>query len=92
MANSNQADKRARQNVAHRARNVVYRTRFRTFQKRVVKAVQAKDQDQAKACYAAFVPIADATAGKGVIHPNKAARIKSRLNAMVKGMAAAKAK
>ena len=71
--------------MAHRARNVVYRTRFRTFQKRVVKAVQAKDHGQAKACYEAFVPVADATAGKGVIHPNKAARIKSRLNAIGQG-------
>lgn len=89
MANSKQADKRARQNQVRRRGNVVYRTRFRTYHKRVVKAVAAKDAEQAKSSFAAFVPVADASAGKGVVHPNKAARIKSRLHALVQGLAAA---
>ena len=84
MANSPQATKRARQDVFRRAVNVGHRTKFRTFQKNVAKAIDAKDYDAAKLALGSFVSVADVAAGRGIVHPNKAARIKRRLYAALK--------
>lgn len=59
---------------------------MRTYIKNVQKAVAAGDKAAAEAAYKAAVPVIDSAAGKGLIHMNKAARHKSRLNAHVKGM------
>ncbi|MET4758713.1 small subunit ribosomal protein S20 [Endozoicomonas sp. NE40] len=60
----------------------------RTSIKKVVRAIEAKDVELAKAEYAAAVPVIDRMADKGIIHKNKAARHKSRLNAQVKALSA----
>ena len=86
MANSAQSRKRARQAEKHRQHNAAYRSMFRTFIKKVVAAVEAGDKDQAQAAYKDAVAIIDKTANKGLIHKNKAARYKSRLNARVRAM------
>jgi small subunit ribosomal protein S20 len=59
----------------------------RTAIKRVVSAIETGDKDQAQAAYTAAVPVIDRMADKGIIHKNKAARHKSRLNSAVKAMA-----
>jgi small subunit ribosomal protein S20 len=61
---------------------------YRTFVKNVLKAVEAGDKELARAAYAKAQPIIDKAAGKGLIHKNKASRIKSRLSARVKAMSA----
>jgi small subunit ribosomal protein S20 len=61
---------------------------FRTYVKNVLKAVDAGDQEAARAAYSKAQPVIDKAASKGLIHKNKAARIKSRLVARVKAMAA----
>ena len=86
MANSAQARKRARQAEKHRQQNTGYRSMFRTFIKRVLAAVQAGDKANAEAAYKDAVSMIDKTADKGLIHKNKAARHKSRLNARVRAM------
>ncbi|MCC5014007.1 MULTISPECIES: 30S ribosomal protein S20 [Legionella] len=88
MANIKSAIKRARQNVKLRQHNASARSMFRTFVKNVLKAVEAGDKEAASAAYAKAQPIIDKAAGKGLIHKNKANRIKSRLSARVKAMAA----
>ena len=88
MANSPQARKRARQAEKRRAHNASLRSLVRTNIKKVVAAVNTGDADQAKAAYAAAVPVIDRMADKGIIHKNKAARHKSRLNAQVKALSA----
>ena len=88
MANSPQAKKRARQNEKARQHNASLRSRARTYIKKVVAAIEAGDVETAKAAYAAAVPVIDRIADKGIIHKNKAARHKSRLNAQVKALAA----
>lgn len=88
MANIKSAIKRARQNIKLRQHNASARSMFRTFIKNVLKAVQAGDQEAARSAYAKAQPIIDKAAGKGLLHKNKAARIKSRLSARVKAMAA----
>ncbi|PID54917.1 MAG: 30S ribosomal protein S20 [Gammaproteobacteria bacterium] len=88
MANSPQAKKRARQADKRRAHNASLRSLVRTVIKKVNAAIEAGDAEAAKAAYAAAVPVIDRMADKGIIHKNKAARHKSRLNAHVKGLSA----
>jgi small subunit ribosomal protein S20 len=80
LANSAQATKRARQAEKHRQRNASQRSTMRTSIKKVIAAINAGDREAATQAYAAAVPVIDSAAGKGLIHANKAARHKSRLN------------
>ncbi|MCP3870976.1 MAG: 30S ribosomal protein S20 [Gammaproteobacteria bacterium] len=86
MANSAQARKRARQAEKHRQNNASHRSAMRTLVKNVEKAVQAGDKEAATAAYKTAVPTIDRTANQGLIHKNKAARHKSRLNTQIKSM------
>jgi len=86
LANSAQARKRARQAEVHRKRNTGQRSMMRTYLKNVVKAIDSGDKSAAEAAYKAAVPALDQMAGKGLIHKNKAARHKSRLNATIRSM------
>ena len=88
LANSVQAKKRARQNEKRRQHNASLRSMVRTYIKKVNAAVESGDQAVAQDAYNASVPVIDRMADKGIIHKNKAARHKSRLNAQVKAMAA----
>lgn len=88
MANIKSAIKRARQNVKLRRHNASARSMFRTYVKNVLKAVASGNQEAAQAAYAKAQPVIDKAAGKGLIHKNKAARVKSRLVARVKAMSA----
>lgn len=83
MANSPSARKRARQSEKRRQHNKARRSLLRTQIKKVVAALKAADADGARQAYAAAVPIIDRMAAKGLIHKNKAARHKSRLNAQI---------
>jgi small subunit ribosomal protein S20 len=64
------------------------RSRMRTHIKEVIKAVEKGDKEAAEAAYKAAVPVIDTMINKGVVNKNKAARHKSRLNKMIKAMAA----
>ncbi|AUH73850.1 30S ribosomal protein S20 [Legionella sainthelensi] len=88
MANIKSAIKRARQNIKLRQHNASARSMFRTYIKNVLKAVETGDKEAAHAAYTKAQPVIDKAAGKGLIHKNKAARIKSRLVARVKAMSA----
>ena len=87
MANSPQSKKRARQAEKRRNHNASMRSMVRTYLKRVIAAISSGDASAAQAAYNDAVPIIDRMADKGVIHKNKAARHKSRLNAQVKALA-----
>lgn len=87
MANSAQARKRARQNEKNRQHNASLRSMARTYIKRVYAEVAAGNADGAKQAYEAAVPVIDRIADKGIIHKNKAARHKARLNAHIKALA-----
>lgn len=87
MANSAQARKRARQAIKQRGHNASLRSALRTAIKKIVKAVEAGDKAAAQASYIENVSVIDRIADKNIIHKNKAARHKSRLNASIKAMA-----
>ena len=88
VANIKSAEKRARQTVKRRARNVAGRSKLRTAIKGVVNAVEAGDKETAVAKLKAAGPIIDSAVNKGLIHRNKASRHKSALNARVKELSA----
>ncbi|MGH8672282.1 MAG: 30S ribosomal protein S20 [Burkholderiales bacterium] len=87
MANTTQARKRARQAEHRRQHNTSLRSELRTAIKKVSKAVEAGDKDGARAIYQNVTRAIDSIADKRIIHKNKAARHKSRLNAAVKALA-----
>lgn len=88
MANSPQAKKRARQGEKRRTHNASLRSLVRTNIKKVNAAISAGNAEEAQAAYASAMPVLDSLADKGIIHKNKAARHKSRLNAQVRALSA----
>ena len=68
-------------------RNASQRSMLRTYIKRVVYSIEAGNKEQAIADYNAAIPVIDSMAGKGLIHKNKAARHKSRLNSRIQNLA-----
>ena len=88
LANTAQAKKRARQAEKHRQHNMGIRTQLRTSIKKIHTAIAANDKKAANARYQEAQPIIDRMVSRGIIHKNKAARHKSRMNAQIKKMAA----
>ncbi len=86
MANSPQARKRARQSETRRRHNASFRSMVRTYIKKVDAAIASNDYKAATEAYNNAVPVIDRMADKGIIHKNKAARHKSRLNSAVKAL------
>lgn len=80
MPNTKGAKKRLRQNVVRRDRNRARKTKMRHSLRKFREAVAAKDFDTAKELAQVSVRLLDKAASQGVIHRNKAARIKSRMS------------
>ena len=89
MANSPQARKRARQAEKRRVHNASQRSMVRTYMKRVDAAIAANDATAAAQALAEATPLIDKMVTKGIMHKNKAARHKSRLNKKVHALSAA---
>lgn len=87
MANSPSARKRAVQSEKRRQHNKARRSMLRTQIKIVINAIQAGDKATAEQAYKAAVPVIDRMANQGLIHRNKAARHKSRLNDHIRALA-----
>ncbi|NRA24090.1 MAG: 30S ribosomal protein S20 [Oleispira sp.] len=83
MANSAGSKKRARQAVVRRSRNVSLRSMVRTSIKKVQAAIDANSYDDAQTALTSAMPYIDKMVTKGILHKNKAARTKSRLNTAV---------
>lgn len=86
MANSPQSKKRARQSNKRRIHNASLRSIVRTSIKKVLSAINDGDFNNAQTAYNQAVPVIDRMADKGIIHKNKAARHKSRLNTQIKAL------
>ena len=86
MANSAQASKRASQSERRRQHNASRRSMMRTYMKKVINAIASGDKETASTALKVAAPILDRMAGSGLIHKNKAARHKSRLNAQIKAL------
>ena len=86
MANTNQARKRVRQANKARQRNASQKTNFRSSIKKVLNSISEKNSEQSKKDYLKAVSTMDKLVSKGLIHKNKAARHKSRLNKQIKSL------
>jgi small subunit ribosomal protein S20 len=89
VANIKSAKKRAKQTVVRNARNTAQRSQLRTAVKKVIKALNANDVAGAETAFAIAQPLLDRFSSRGLIHKNKAARHKSRLNARIKALKSA---
>ena len=87
MANIKSAVKRARQNPQSNKHNSYFRSRYRTAIKKVVAVIEAGDHVQANTLFTQAQKVIDQVAQKGLLHKNKASRLKSRLNQRIKALA-----
>ncbi|ART82969.1 30S ribosomal protein S20 [Oceanisphaera profunda] len=86
MANIKSAKKRALQSEKRRKHNASRRSMVRTYMKKVLAAIATGDKANAQQAFDTAQPLLDRMATKGLIHKNKAARHKSRLNAKIKAL------
>ncbi len=84
MPNTKSAAKRLRQNVVRRLRNRAVKSKIRTARKKVLAALEARNIPEAERQFSLFAKLADRAAAKNIIHPNAAARYKSRLSQRIK--------
>ena len=87
MANTAPAKKAARQSEKVRAHNASLRANLRSAIKRVQAAIKGGDKAAANGVLRDAGKVIDTIADKKIVHKNKAARHKSRLNSAVKAMA-----
>jgi small subunit ribosomal protein S20 len=80
------AMKRMRQDAQRRLRNTSVKSSLKTYAKHVESLVGRKDTANAESMLRKAVSALDKAAGKGVIHPNKAARKKAALSRKVHGL------
>lgn len=83
MANVPSAEKRNRQRLKRRVRNLMHLTTMRTYVKRVRAALDAKDTKRAGEALAEAIRRIDKAAQRGVIDPKTASRKISRLTKAV---------
>jgi small subunit ribosomal protein S20 len=79
LPHSKQAQKQARNSEKRRLRNRAVRSRTKTFVTRAERLVFAGEMEPARAAVVESISALDKAAEKGIIHPNNAARRKSRL-------------
>jgi small subunit ribosomal protein S20 len=78
------AVKAHRQTIRRTEHNRGLRSRLRTGLKTIRQAIDAGENDKAKALLSETFSVIDKMAGKGIIHDNAAGRYKSRLAKSVK--------
>jgi len=79
MPNTPSAIKRLKQNVKRRMHNRITKKIIKTYTKRTLAAVEAKEFDKAEADFRTTVAKIDKAGARRVLHPNTAARRKSKL-------------
>jgi small subunit ribosomal protein S20 len=90
MPNIKGAGKRHRQSLVRRDKNRAVKSSIKTQLKKVAVTVPAGDKEKSTVEIRLAQKKLDQAAAKGVIHKNKASRLKSRLSKRVKALAAAK--
>ena len=87
MANHKSSEKRTRQTIVRTERNRAEKSRIKTLRKKTLTAVAAGDKQGAAAANSEFSSAVDKAAKKNVIHPNKAANLKSKAAKAIAGIA-----
>ncbi len=84
MPNTRSAKKRLRQNEVRRERNQAAKSTMRSQLRRVREAVKAGEIDKAEQEYVLAARRLDRAGARNLIHPNAAARTKSRLQKLIR--------
>lgn len=87
MPHSVSAKKRLRQNLRSRERNRAVKSEIKSEVRKLFEALTSGDVATAREHFRLVAKKADRAAAKRTIHPNRAARIKSRLSARVLSVA-----
>ena len=80
MRKNKSAIKRTRQSEERRLRNSHVKSTMKTYIKRAVQVIEAKDKEHVDELLKRAVSYIDKAASKGVIHPNNASRKVARLS------------
>ncbi len=83
MPNTTSAKKRLKQSLIRRDRNRAAKSQLRGALRKTREAVQAGKLEDAQALVQSTGRLLDKVAAKGIIHSNKASRLKSRLAHMI---------
>jgi small subunit ribosomal protein S20 len=75
-----------RQDAVRRARNRSTKSALRTQVRKVREAIAAKEVETSQTEFRTLAKKLDRAAARNVIHPNRAARTKSRLSAAIKAL------
>lgn len=78
MANTKSAIKRNRQTVTRTERNRAEKSRMKSSRKKTLAAIESGNKDQAVKAASEFSSFVDKAAKRNLIHPNKAANLKSK--------------
>ena len=88
MPNTRSAKKRMRQNAKRRTHNREIRGSLRTQIKKLREVIAQGDAEAGRAEMSRTAKSIDQAAAKGVLHKNRAARLKSRLSRLVNALPA----
>ncbi|HTD85580.1 MAG TPA: 30S ribosomal protein S20 [Candidatus Binatia bacterium] len=88
MPNTVSAERRTRQSERRHTRNSSVKNRLKTIEKRYLTTVKAGKKDEAAKVFREVSSAFDKAAKRGIIHPSKASRKKSRLAAHLQVAAA----
>ncbi|AKC95879.1 30S ribosomal protein S20 [Sneathia vaginalis] len=86
MAHTKSSKKRVVLGERNRLRNQAIKSRVKTFVKKVLVAVEAKNVEEAKSTLSLAFKELDKSVTKGVLKKNTASRYKSRLSLKVKAL------
>ncbi len=78
MANTKSALKRVRQTIVRTERNRAEKSRIKTLRRKTLAAAASGDKTAAAAASSEFSSAVDKAAKRNLIHPNKAANLKSK--------------
>ncbi len=87
MANHKSSIKRARQTIVRTERNRAEKSRLKTVRKSVLSAIASGDKEGAAKASALFSSVVDKAAKRNLIHPNKAANLKSKASKAIAAIA-----
>jgi small subunit ribosomal protein S20 len=78
MANTKSAIKRIRQTETRTERNRAEKSRMKTIRKKTLVAIESGNKEEASKASSKLASVLDKAAKRNLIHPNKAANIKSK--------------
>ena len=84
MPNTKSSEKRLRQNVALRGRNRTIKSSMKTQIRKVRELAEAGEVEKAEQEFRLAAQKLDRAGARRIIHPNQAARTKSRLQQLIK--------